>query len=112
MDKYVILLLVILILSFSHLPLRKIIFGNEEAEREYGAIKAELIGKPLLFLVLIIIFSLFIEDHMFKWFFIAFVIVTMGFQTFIDWKYLKGSKQYIVSLVIAVFGVGVVGVLL
>ncbi|MEW9108433.1 DUF4181 domain-containing protein [Cytobacillus gottheilii] len=110
MDNFIILPLIVIILSLSHLLLRKIFFGNEKAEREYGAVKADLIGKPLLFLMMIIIYSLFIEENMIEWFFIAVVITIMGFQTFIDWKYLKGSKQYILSLAVGILGVGLVGV--
>lgn len=52
--------------------------------------------------------SLFILDifdpHMMKWFWLGFLILAIGFQAFLDWKFLKDSKEYVVSLIILVIG--------
>ena len=35
----------------------------------------------------------------FKWFWTLYLVVIMGFQTLLEWKYLKDSKQYISTLI-------------
>ncbi|WP_082687105.1 DUF4181 domain-containing protein [Bacillus sp. FJAT-27445] len=40
-----------------------------------------------------------------KWFWILVVIMARGFHGFIEWKYIKGSKQFIVSIVEVLIGV-------
>lgn len=40
-----------------------------------------------------------------KGFWILYMIILIGFQAFLEWKYLKNSKQYITTLVILVFAV-------
>ncbi|MNK68985.1 hypothetical protein D3C87_883650 [compost metagenome] len=41
-----------------------------------------------------------------KWVLIFIIIITIGFQAFVDWKYRKSSKeQYIASLIVLVIGV-------
>ena len=34
-----------------------------------------------------------------KWYWIVYVIILFGFQSILEWKYLKSSKQYITTLV-------------
>lgn len=40
-----------------------------------------------------------------KWFWVGFFIVLFGFQVFMEWKYLKNSKQYLASLIILILDV-------
>lgn len=37
-----------------------------------------------------------------KWLWILYVIGLAGFQSFMEWKYLKNSKQYVTSLIILI----------
>lgn len=34
-----------------------------------------------------------------KWFYIAFFVVSLGFQSILEWKFLKNSKQYFTTLI-------------
>lgn len=43
-----------------------------------------------------------------KWFWIFFIILAMGFQALLEWKYLKDSKQYITTLILIFFGVFII----
>lgn len=38
-----------------------------------------------------------------KWFWMLFMLAAIGFQAFLDWRYLKGTKNYIVTLTTLVF---------
>ncbi|KGR78032.1 DUF4181 domain-containing protein [Ureibacillus manganicus] len=53
--------------------------------------------------------SLFILDifdpNVMKWFWLGLLILIIGFQTLLDWKYLKGTKEYLVSLIVLVIGI-------
>lgn len=40
-----------------------------------------------------------------KWFWIVYFIILLGFQSFLEWKYLKESKQYITTLIFLLLGV-------
>lgn len=40
-----------------------------------------------------------------KWFWIVYLTLLLGFQSFLEWKYLKESKQYITTLIILIVGV-------
>ena len=55
-------------------------------------------------IVVIFIFSYFSDtiqksDVLLKWHWIVLIVTLMGFQVILEWKYLKGSKQYILTLV-------------
>ncbi|MEJ8767213.1 MULTISPECIES: DUF4181 domain-containing protein [Oceanobacillus] len=40
-----------------------------------------------------------------KGFFILYMIILIDFQAFLEWKYLKNSKQYITTVIILVLAV-------
>lgn len=102
-----------IILTLSHLILRKWIAGTERDELSEEGKKVDKWGKIILasisFITAIILLDL--ESAM-KWFWIVIIIAAVGFQSFIDWKYQKGSKQYIISLIVLIQGVTLVYFLL
>jgi len=56
-------------------------------------------GRTLI--LFIFIWSAFTEqsDAILKWQWVLFLTALVGFQTILEWKYLKGSKQYISTLI-------------
>jgi hypothetical protein len=58
-----------------------------------------LIGLYLVFFVIDIS-----DKTTIKWFCLIFLVITFGFQSIIEWKYLKDSKQFIVSLLLLLIG--------
>lgn len=64
----------------------------------------------IAYIVIVVIDGL--ESEAMKWFWMSFVVIALGFQSFIDWKYLKSSKQYIASLIVLVLGVTLVYLLI
>lgn len=57
-------------------------------------------GKGILFVLFVFTYSFFISKgkNVMIWFWIIFLTLSMGFQSFVEWKYLKPSKQYIITL--------------
>ncbi|WML48551.1 DUF4181 domain-containing protein [Neobacillus sp. PS3-34] len=85
------------------------IVGPEREELTEDGKGVDLWGKVILSALGIITFIFInIENEAMKWFWILFVIAAFGFQSFVDWKYLKESKRYIVSLIVLIFGVTLV----
>ncbi|REE78548.1 uncharacterized protein DUF4181 [Paenibacillus taihuensis] len=57
--------------------------------------------KGLLAIISFIVFFFVLDTtniNALKWFWLALFIVSMGQHTFMEWRYLKGSKEYIISL--------------
>ncbi|MHC0038764.1 DUF4181 domain-containing protein [Pseudoneobacillus sp. C159] len=101
--------LICIILAFSHFILRLIIVGHERKELTEDGKTVDLWGKVMLSALGIITFIfIYIESEAMKWFWIIFVIAALGFQSFVDWKYQKESKRYIVSLIVLIIGVTLV----
>ena len=61
----------------------------------------------ILFLCTIPFYAFYaIEDTTFiKWYWILYLIVLLGFQSILEWKYLKNSKQYITTLILLMLGI-------
>jgi hypothetical protein len=111
----VVLLCVLLVAA--HWILRILITGDEELQLPEDGQDANLIGKIILALIgvissIIIILVDGVEGEMMKWFWMIFIFIALGFQAFIEWKYLKGSKRYLVSVIVCLIGVGLANLLL
>ncbi|USB33062.1 DUF4181 domain-containing protein [Paenibacillus sp. YPG26] len=110
--------IIIIILSISQYLLRRWIVGAEaKDELPRAGKRVDLWGKVILLLIAMIwAVNLIVEDRLtddiFKWFMIAIIVLATGFQAFVDWKYRKSSKEYIVSLIVLVMGVVLVCLLL
>lgn len=62
-----------------------------------------------LILVFIAIYSLLFvldrsEEKTIKWFFFILMIIVYLFNAFLEWKYLKNSKEFTVTLLLLLFG--------
>lgn len=56
----------------------------------------------LLFVISLCVFFFVLDTtniNSLKWFWLILFIVAMGQHAFIEWRYLKGSKEYIISLI-------------
>ncbi|MNV68862.1 hypothetical protein D3C71_1617360 [compost metagenome] len=110
--------IIVIVLSISSYFLRKWIVGTvEQEELSRAGRKVDLWGKVLLSLIVIAcIVSMVVEDRLegaaLKWLFILTIIIATGFQAFIDWRYRKGSKEYLASLAILALGVTLAFVIL
>ena len=62
-------------------------------------------GRGIILLIFICAFPLVLEyENVLQWYWIFFFNVLIGFQSFLEWKYLKPSKQYVITLTYLVFG--------
>ncbi len=64
-------------------------------------------GRGIILVTFLATFPYFIEkeDEIVKWYWMSYYVILMGFQAFIQWKYLKDSKEYIISLIFLVLGI-------
>ncbi|KTD87374.1 DUF4181 domain-containing protein [Paenibacillus etheri] len=100
----------ILILSFSYFILRIWIVGPDKEKLSDDGNELNIKGKLILGLVglitaIVIMIADGVQGIVMKWFWIVLIIIALGFQSFIDWKFLKHTKQHIVSLIVLVEGV-------
>lgn len=100
----------LLIIAFSGFFLRIWIVGPDKEKLSDDGNELNIKGKLILGLIgLITAIVIMIADGVqgmgMKWFWIVFIIISLGFQSFIDWKFLKHTKQHIVSLILLVEGV-------
>ena len=61
----------------------------------------------ILFLSTIPIYTFYaLKDTTFiKWYWILYLTALLGFQSVMEWKYLKNSKQYLATLIFLVLGI-------
>lgn len=58
--------------------------------------------KGLLFVISVCVFFFVLDTtniNSLKWYWLIVFIVAMGQHAFIEWRYLKGSKEYVISLI-------------
>lgn len=106
---------IVLTLSILHLILNKLIVGHQKHKIVDKGKKVAIIGRTfLLILAFITIFYVLEpgESQAYKWSLLLFVVLVYGFEAMIDWKYLRNTNQYMVSLILLVVAVSLVSVLI
>lgn len=109
--------IICLIMVVSQLILSKFFTGSTKAELPENAKRYHLFGKIILSffgivaLIGIMVISGF-EENVLKWFLMIIIIVNFGFQSVLNWKFLKDYKGYIVSFSVLIIGIGIVNILL
>ncbi|MER2030131.1 MAG: DUF4181 domain-containing protein [Solibacillus sp.] len=97
-----------LILSILNLIIGRLIVGKERGKvSETNGKIIQIIG---FVTILIIAFSCFffidiMDDNAMKWFWFYFYTITLGFHFYLDWVYLRDTKEYLVSLILLIIGV-------
>lgn len=100
---------IVIILTLSNWILRKWIIGNDNEElsdegkkvTRWVRIILVTIGGISVFFILKL--EILYSDAM-KWFWMIALLTAVGSESFIEWKYLKGSKQFLISLIILLLG--------
>ncbi|MGO4348772.1 DUF4181 domain-containing protein [Paenibacillus sp. MCAF9] len=95
-----------ILLVFASLFLRKWIVGTAKKETSDKGKKVSMWGMIIAAIIAAAnIIFIDLEGNALKWFCMVFIFIIAGFQSFVDWKFLKGSKEYIVTLLVLVIGV-------
>lgn len=100
--------LLIIFLAILNPFLRKWMIGGErEKISETNGKNINRYGKFIMSFISIflILFVFDISDvNTMKWFWLSLLIVTFTFQMLMEWKYLKNSKEFIVTLLLLLIG--------
>ena len=49
-------------------------------------------------------FVITMDSNVMKWYWILYFVLLLGFQSILEWKYLKNSKQYVTTLIFLFLG--------
>ncbi|MBQ4898829.1 DUF4181 domain-containing protein [Paenibacillus sp. Marseille-P2973] len=104
------IIVICILLAFFHLILRICIVDKEQKELPEEGKELSIWSKLIFALIGIVAFIIILiadgSDGMaMKWFWMILVVVALGLQAFIDWKYIRASRQHIVSVIVLVLGV-------
>lgn len=98
-----------LVISIAYIIVSKLIVGKRKRKvSETTGENIQICGFAIIGVIGIcsILFVLdFFDNNVMKWFWLFFIIVTLGFQSFMEWKFLKESKEYVVSLIVLMIGI-------
>lgn len=103
--KFFIFVIVIIILSLVFITLEKIIDKLFDVERkkisETPGKNIDRWGRSVILVVFLCAlgFAVTKDTDMNKWYWIVYLALLLGFQAFLEWKYLRNSKQYVATLV-------------
>ncbi|MFE0505276.1 DUF4181 domain-containing protein [Peribacillus butanolivorans] len=61
-------------------------------------------GRGVILVIILCTFPSVSTNDM-NWFLILNLILLLGFQSILEWKYLKNSKQYVTTLIFLILGV-------
>lgn len=99
--------ILVFVISIANLIVGRLIVGGKR--RKVSETDGEIIQVWGLAVIAVIgLGSMFVLDisdpQIMKWFWLGFVTLTVGIQAFLDWKFLKETKEYVVSLIVLLIG--------
>lgn len=98
---FIILLLWPLLANFIH----QLLGVKEKKISETPAKNIDRWRKGIVLVTVFITFPVAIDVIDLKWYMIFILILSMGSESIVEWKYLKSSKQYITTLIFMVIGI-------
>ncbi|WP_425353896.1 DUF4181 domain-containing protein [Cohnella thailandensis] len=102
-------MLLIIILALIQIPLKKYLFAGKSEETSDTDVRK--INWWLRGILVIITLSIYLfvldttDDSKNKWFWLITFLIGRGLDVFIEWKYLKGSKDFLISLILLIIGI-------
>ena len=105
---FLVLIILFLVVFLVEKALNKFLGVKKQRISRTPGKKIDRWGKTIIvipFLVAIPFVVLSESSTIMKGFWILYMILLIGFQAFLEWKYLKNSKQYITTVVILVLAV-------
>lgn len=105
------LILILLILGFLlEQIINKLLGVKKKKVSETPGRKIDRWGRGILVVVFLCGFSFVIEADrsVIKWFWISYLIILLGFQALLEWKYLKDSNQYVTTFIFLLLGVALI----
>ena len=99
--------ILVLVVSITHYIVGKIIIGkNRKKLSDTNGFIFQISGAIILLFVIFISYSFLdiMNPDVMKWFWLCILIIILGFNAFLEWKYLNGTKEYIVTLIALAVG--------
>ncbi|WP_430168667.1 DUF4181 domain-containing protein [Peribacillus psychrosaccharolyticus] len=102
MTFIVFILAVFLLFFFLEKAIRKWLGIHKVKISDKSYKKKDLTGRILIAVVLLctLPYALTKDGNVQQLYFIFYLIVLLGFQTYLQWRYLKNSKEYILTLIL------------
>ena len=99
-------IILIILMLFLEKILNKIIGVEKKRISETSGKSVERWGRGIILVIFLIAlpFVVSMDTNIIKWYLIVYFFLLLGFQSILEWKYLKNSKQYITTLVFLIIG--------
>lgn len=107
MGFWVLIILVILVF-LSEIIVNKLLGVEKKKVSKTSGKNVDRWGRGFIFVIFLCALPFVIikdDTNVMRWFWVLNLILMLGFQSILEWKYLNNSKQYITTLIFLVLGV-------
>ncbi|QNU07187.1 DUF4181 domain-containing protein [Peribacillus butanolivorans] len=106
--RFLVLIIVLIILGFLLEKIINKLLGveNKKISATSGK-KVDRWGRGIILVIFLCTLPFVItkDTNVMKWYWILHLILLLGFQSILEWKYLKNSKQYVTTLIFLMLSV-------
>ena len=102
-----VLIIVLVIWVFLEKILNKLLGIEKKKISETSGENVDRWGRGIILVIFLCTLPFVItkDTNVMKWYWILYLILLLGFQSILEWKYLKDSKQYVTSLIFLMLSV-------
>ncbi|NYF23398.1 DUF4181 domain-containing protein [Sporosarcina sp. JAI121] len=94
--------IIVLVISFLLDKILNKLLGIEKRKiSETSGRKIDRWGRGIILVIFLCTLPFVVtqDTNVMKWYWILYIIVLLGFQSILEWKYLKDSKQHVTTLI-------------
>jgi hypothetical protein len=97
-------IVVIISLFLLEKMLNKLLGVEKKKISETSGKKIDFWGRRIFLGVFLCSIPFFVLADIMRWYWIFYLTIFLGFESFLEWKYMKNSKQYITTLIFLTYG--------
>ena len=104
---FLLFIMLIILILFLEKIINKLVGVEKKKISETSGKNVDRWGRGIILVIFLCTLPFVItkDTNVIKWYWILYFFLILGFQSILEWKYLKNSKQYVTTLILLMLGI-------
>ena len=105
--EFLLFIILIILILFLEKIINKLVGVEKKKISETSGKNVDRWGRGIILVIFLCTLPFVItkDTNVIKWYWILYFVLILGFQSILEWKYLKNSKQYVTTLIFLMLGI-------
>ena len=105
--EFLLFIILIILILFLEKIINKLVGVEKKKISETSGKNVDRWGRGIILVIFLCTLPFVItkDTNVIKWYWILYFVLILGFQSILEWKYFKNSKQYVTTLIFLMLGI-------